>query len=343
MVRRAPAPIGAAEAARLTRLSGPRKPLALPGGRMLEDGACGRLAGALWCRLGVGLDGAAAALWFPWPVIEVALGALVGWRDAEDDLEVVASLLELALDDELRALAALGIDASLDDLSRHDAPTVPAPSCRDASGQRALTLVAAGQRWPLLLEAADAVLDTVLARWPVAPAPADEVPLGATLRLGSTTLAAGVLRSLEPGDAVLPQTGLATAHGRAAGCLVVAGDRLAPARWDGQRWVLERAPGRAHADREGWLGMVDPVANGTGEAAEAGEDDIPLRLCFDLGRLEMKLGELRRLGPGAVLELPGPGAGTVALTVGGRRVGEGELVEVDGRAAVRVLRILGRG
>ena len=88
--------------------------------------------------------------------------------------------------------------------------------------------------------------------------------------------------------------------------------------------------------------MSEPAQDG--DATEAAhEDDIPVRLCFDLGRLDMTLGELRRLGPGAVLELPAPADAAISLTVGGRCVGQGELVEVAGHAGVRVVRILGRG
>lgn len=88
--------------------------------------------------------------------------------------------------------------------------------------------------------------------------------------------------------------------------------------------------------------MTEPAQDGAADEA-AHEDDIPVRLCFDLGRLDMTLGELRRLGPGAVLELPGPADAAISLTVGGRCVGQGELVEVAGHAGVRVVRILGRG
>ncbi len=75
----------------------------------------------------------------------------------------------------------------------------------------------------------------------------------------------------------------------------------------------------------------------------ADPDAIPITLTFEVGRLEVTLGELRRLGPGSVLQL-GRGAGElVTIAAHGRTIGRGELVEVEGAVAVRIVRLFDHG
>lgn len=317
-----------------TRLSRPRARLVLQHGWTLEDAACaGREVGD-WCRVGIVLSAAPpelpCELSFPWDLFGRILDTLPAGVDADQD--TLALLLALVLDPLLCAMeAAGGPEMAVRSVSRVATPP--------AGAARALTLHVFDRPWPLLLAGADEALDAVLRCWPAAAQPADEVVLDATLRLGTTGLTLGVLRSLEVDDVVLMQT--RRGHGR-AGTLVVAGHLLAPAGWSGRGWTLEAAPAVAHTNRKEWLGMTELSARDAGDEA-AHEDDIPVTVCFDLGRLEMTLGELRRLGPGAVLELPGTADAAVSLTVGGRCVGVGELVEVAGHSGVRMLRVLGRG
>ena len=82
-----------------------------------------------------------------------------------------------------------------------------------------------------------------------------------------------------------------------------------------------------------------PDGDGFGEAA----DDIPVTLVFEAGRRELTLGELRRLAPGAVLDLGRGASEPIDIRANGRRIGSGELVEIDGALAVRVLRIFANG
>ncbi len=338
IVRRALPVLTREAAACRTRLSRPRARLVLQQGWTLEDAACaGREAGD-WCRVGIVLSAAppelscelSCQLSCPWDLFGRILDTLPAGVEADQD--TLALLLALALDPLLCAMeAAGGPEVTVLSVSRTGAPPPGAV--------RALTLHVFDRPWPLLLAGADEALDAALRRWPAAAQPADEVVLDATLRLGTTGLTLGVLRSLGIDDVVLMET--RRGHGR-AGTLVVAGHLLAPAGWSGRGWTLEAAPAAAHTNRKEWLGMTELSAHDAGDEASH-EDDIPVTVCFDLGRLEMTLGELRRLGPGAVLELPGTADAAVSLTVGGRCVGVGELVEVAGHSGVRVLRVLGRG
>lgn len=327
------------EAARQNRLSRPHASLPLGNGWLLHD-ASPALAytAATWCRVDFMASGIPATLFCAPTLLDAILGTLAVGPDASPDL--LPLLLELALEDMINRLeAATGTDIVVLGLSHADAP-IPADT-------RTLELEAFERRWTMLLHAPAATLDVLLRSWPAAARSMDQMPLPAILRLGTTRLTLGVLRGLLIGDVVL----LERRAGPARGMLAVADHLLAPAEWNGRGWALHRAPTARGAEREGWLGTSGRSGGGPddGDAAEntpenvAEEGDIPVTLCFDLGRLGLTLAELRQLGPGSVLELPRPADAPVRITVGGRCIGTGELVEVEGRAGVRVLRMLGHG
>lgn len=66
-------------------------------------------------------------------------------------------------------------------------------------------------------------------------------------------------------------------------------------------------------------------------------DKTPVTLGFELGRVRLTLGDLRTLDIGAVLDLTGGSPQAVAIVSSGRRLGSGELVDVDGQLGIRVV------
>ncbi len=68
-------------------------------------------------------------------------------------------------------------------------------------------------------------------------------------------------------------------------------------------------------------------------------DALPVRVAFDVGRIELSLGDLRNLDIGAVLELGRQPEGLVRISANGRAVGQGTLVDVDGAVGVRIVRM----
>lgn len=68
--------------------------------------------------------------------------------------------------------------------------------------------------------------------------------------------------------------------------------------------------------------------------------DMPVRLTFDLGESSITLQELSTIGVGHVFDLALSPRSGVNLRVNGLRVGEGEIVDIDGRLGVAVTRIL---
>jgi type III secretion protein Q len=70
-----------------------------------------------------------------------------------------------------------------------------------------------------------------------------------------------------------------------------------------------------------------------------GLDKIPVRMHFDLGERVMTFAELRALAPGYVIELGREVRRSVAIRVNGRKIGEGELVDIDGYVGVSLLSV----
>lgn len=88
---------------------------------------------------------------------------------------------------------------------------------------------------------------------------------------------------------------------------------------------------------------VNPATGGAPGAGSwnVGEfGDLPVRLTFDLGEHSLRLQELTTISAGYVFDLGLSPQGSVNLRVNGLRVGEGEIVEIDGRIGVAVTRIV---
>lgn len=176
--------------------------------------------------------------------------------------------------------------------------------------------------------------------WPVAPRPMARFAVPAVLRIGTTRLPLAAVASLRPDDAVL----LETTRGK-GGMLVIAETWTAAAQHDSVGWRLLEAPRRAreHGETEWTMQDGNAAEGGLGVALLADPDELPVQLTFEVGRLEITLGELRRLGPGSVLELGRSTAELVRVSAHGRWIGHGELVEVEGAVAVRMVRLFDYG
>lgn len=110
----------------------------------------------------------------------------------------------------------------------------------------------------------------------------------------------------------------------------------------------EAEPATAHARHE-------EDAQGYRAAGEQGSDDtlapaahpplaldeLELALTVRCGQVTLSLAQLRRLGPGTVLEVEGIAPGLATLCHADRVIAEGELVEVNGRLGLQITRMAG--
>lgn len=138
--------------------------------------------------------------------------------------------------------------------------------------------------------------------WPETP-----LRLPISIRRGAASLLPAELEALEPGDVVLVQD---PADGREA--MVLPGGY--------------RAAG--HLGPDGFHVEETSMATRTQE--------IPITLEVELCRVEVPLGELARLAPGAILPLAVDRRGRVTLRAGDRAMAHGELVDVEGAIGVRI-------
>ena len=77
----------------------------------------------------------------------------------------------------------------------------------------------------------------------------------------------------------------------------------------------------------------DPVS-----ASALDTDSLPVKLVFLAGEMEVALRDLSRIAPGYVFDLERPVDRHVEVRANGRRIGIGELVEIDRRVGVRMLK-----
>ena len=93
-------------------------------------------------------------------------------------------------------------------------------------------------------------------------------------------------------------------------------------------------------ETEAQVAASDDTRQGSGPAPGGALDTdvLPVQLVFLAGETEVALRDLRRVTPGYVFDLGRPVDRHVEVRANGRRIGIGELVEIDRRVGVRMLK-----
>lgn len=147
----------------------------------------------------------------------------------------------------------------------------------------------------------------------------ETLPFCLGLRLGTTLLTLTESRDIETGDIIRIEhaldhagnRGLLTLHGRA--------------------WPVRR-------QSDSTFEILElPMTLSPSHASATPLDDLPVSLIFEAGEKTMTLGELQTLRPGYTFALDRPLEAPVNIRANGQPVGQGELVDLDGRLGVRVL------
>ncbi|MBL8149452.1 MAG: FliM/FliN family flagellar motor switch protein [Blastocatellia bacterium] len=94
---------------------------------------------------------------------------------------------------------------------------------------------------------------------------------------------------------------------------------------------------RDYADRDGEESMAEHEEN-IGESAEFVQA-VPVTLIVELGRRSMTIADITRLRIGQIVDLQRTPSEPVDLTIDGKVIGRGELVDIDGELGVRILRL----
>jgi type III secretion protein Q len=164
-----------------------------------------------------------------------------------------------------------------------------------------------------------------------------DLPIAVCLRWAAATLSMREVRSLSPGDVMLVDEACRT-DGTAIA--VIAEHLVVPIELAPSAGLLSGYPARARGSPWEWSMEKAPEAL-RGSAPDASDfDDLPVRLVFELGRLELSLGEVRLLAPGAVLPISRPLDDALDIVANGRRIGRGTIVRIGDSIGVRVTRLL---
>lgn len=218
-------------------------------------------------------------------------------------------------------------------------PADPLPICLP------LRLEAGGRTHDLRLCLATATAQLLVpsfdAHCPPAPKACSAVPLPLQWIVGHQDLILADLRRLVPGDVVMlerPARGMA---------VVIAGRIIADvAIHDGQLRLLCPPYVLTHGDFNMAQTPSDPdnaQGHGNGDPSsldDAALDQLPVRLVCEVGRLELSLGELRKLDEGSLLAMSRPVEAAVDLLVNGRSMGRGRLVEIGDGLGVQIVRLV---
>lgn len=76
------------------------------------------------------------------------------------------------------------------------------------------------------------------------------------------------------------------------------------------------------------------------EAAVSLSEDVPVKLSAVLGKKNMVLKDLLKFKVGQTIDLERPANEFVDLVANGKVVARGELVEIDGKLGVRIIKIM---
>ncbi|WP_407353236.1 type III secretion system cytoplasmic ring protein SctQ [Luteimonas sp. R10] len=166
-----------------------------------------------------------------------------------------------------------------------------------------------------------------------------ELPAGVSLRLTPQPLRADEWAALHPGDVIVVGRRDQPPRLEAHAC-----GRLWPLATDPGGWRVAgpmQHPSTLSQETATMSEQETPAAEDAGSHdadADAGVRPLPVQVAFEIGRLEMRVGELSALQPGYVFALPARLEGTnVTIRANGEAVGQGELVAVGDTLGVRLL------
>jgi type III secretion protein Q len=158
------------------------------------------------------------------------------------------------------------------------------------------------------------------------------VPARIAATLAGPTLTATEIATLRSGDVIVAGSKL-----RALDDIRIDdGVRAWRARWDGPSLHVIEARPKVGAPQ--WRDSMSAVSkdNDTGESAR-GVADIPVRIEFAMGEIEVPFGELERIEAGYVFELGrAVDSASVEIRANGRRIARGQLVSVGDTLGVRI-------
>ncbi len=155
---------------------------------------------------------------------------------------------------------------------------------------------------------------------------------------GTQELAVSELKDLRLGDVILREQPFGTDP-----FVVLSGRFFAPVKPDGNSYILVADWRSFNKSQESPMKSQTKIDT-AGSTEDLGQlEDLPVQLVFEIGRYELPLSELRKLGEGSILPTAPSTANAVNILANGRLVGNGELVKIGAGLGVRVVRLSKNG
>lgn len=188
-----------------------------------------------------------------------------------------------------------------------------------------------------------------LAAVPAGPVPApaawtERLAVPLAVRIGTTRLAVGEMRGIEPGDIL----GIDDWHSQGSALVVRCSTGRSGLGWtalaEGRRLIVQPGGGAdktdvsngAHMEERNHAQQSIPHPDAA-QPPLSRLDSLEVTLRFEVGDVAVPLAELRAVGPGYVFELPQPlKQSEVRIVANGNRIGTGTLIAVGNRLGVRI-------
>lgn len=288
----------------------------------------------------VTLAGRAAQLCAPARLVDLCTQPVA--RDGLDRLGAVPAgmLLEFALLRSIKAIEAIlrtdiRIEQRLDGVEGEDGRLVPLHLIISGlpEGEAPVVLLLDRQTASAIAQALDELATPNIVT--------ERLPVAMRLCVNSIDLTFAELRTLRAGDIVLPEH----VQEQPNTIIGVVGERLrCEVEHAAEGFRLTSGLTNARADAAGEWFMQHPTE--TSDPArrasidEALLEQLPVRVVFEVGRLDLPLAEVRRLAPGYVLPLAKPTESAVDVVANGRKIGHGSLMKIGDSIGVRIERLL---
>jgi type III secretion protein Q len=167
------------------------------------------------------------------------------------------------------------------------------------------------------------------------PLPEGEVPVAIGVRVAAATFAVGEIATLSLGDVVIADQ----CQQAKTAVAVIAEHLVAPVELTAAGARIAALPTRARGSPWEWSMENGGNSPQPDVAQKTNFDDIPVKLLFELGRIELSLAEIRQLAPGAILPVSRPLEDSVDILANGRRIGRGSLVQIGDSLGIRITRL----
>lgn len=202
-----------------------------------------------------------------------------------------------------------------------------------------IEITSAGTPHSLDLEAPFSLIEqlcTLMRRLPLVQNKHIEIPILGRVVIGEVVTALGTLKKVNKDDVLLTNKLVSNFQ-----ISMILGEKLTCRTriQDGKAIILDKLSRLKSKTEEDLLVQDAGKQESAPGVHDADLDELLVKLVFEVGRREFNLGEIQRLSPGFIFDLAREKRTAVDIFAGTRRIGSGELVQINENVGVRVTRL----